>query len=290
MAVRVRQPHDHERQRSEERPMLLRHVVPNNRAPFQFDPITYASKTLDLLLAGVKRRHGRCHDRAAIMDARFAKTWLIPVDDGCLYILLGTKYSHVVLIHSEDVMKAKGELVKAAKKLMWERGYEAVSPRDLLEESGAGQGSLYHHFKGKMDLASVALDEVSDEMCELARRTVGTDGSALDRVFRYLDVSRDGLKGCRMGRFAAESSIAEASLRKPVERYFRELQEILAGALRQAQADGELSKRLDASELALMLITVVQGGFVVSRVYRDRNAINRATETAKSLLKSLPHR
>src|ERR1700692_3119280 len=157
-------------------------------------------------------------------------------------------------------MKAKGELVKAAKKLMWERGYEAVSPRDLLEESGAGQGSLYHHFKGKMDLASVALGEISDEMCELARETVGTDGSALDRVFRYLDVSRDGLKGCRMGRFAAESSIGEASLRKPVERYFRELQEILAGALREAQADGEIAKRLDASALALMLITVVQGG------------------------------
>jgi len=46
-------------------------------------------------------------------------------------------------------MKAKGELVKAAKKLMWERGYEAVSPRDLLEESGAGQGSLYHPLQGK---------------------------------------------------------------------------------------------------------------------------------------------
>src|SRR5712672_1667110 len=180
------------------------------------------------------------------------KAWLIPVTRGRLYKLVVTIYNHFRLIWCgrEDVMKAKGELVKAAKKLMWERGYEATSPRDLLEESGAGQGSLYHHFKGKMDLASVALGKVSDEMRELARETVGTDGSALDRVFRYLE-------------------------------------EILAGALRQAQADGEIPKRLDASELALMLITVVQGGFVVSRVYRDRNAINRATETAKSLLKSL---
>jgi len=173
---------------------------------------------------------------------------------------------------------------------MWERGYEAVSPRDLLDESGAGQGSLYHHFKGKLTWRQWLFGEVSDEMCEFARETVGMDGSALDRVFRYLDVSRDGLKGCRMGRFAAESSIAEASLRKPVERYFRELQRILAGVFREAQADGEIAKRLDANELALMLITVVQGGFVVSRVYRDRNAINRATETAKSLLKSLPTR
>jgi AcrR family transcriptional regulator len=226
------------------------------------------------------------------MAARLEKTWLIPVIGGYLDILVVTKYNHVRLIRRdhEDVMKAKGELVKAAKKLMWERGYEGVSPRDLLEESGAGQGSLYHHFKGKMDLASVALGEVSDEMCELARETVGTDGSALDRVFRYLDVARDGLKGCRMGRFAAESSIAEASLRKPVERYFRELQKILAEALREAEADGEIPKRLDANELALMLITVVQGGFVVSRVYRDRNAINRATATARSLLKSFAAR
>jgi hypothetical protein len=122
---------------------------------------------------------------------------------------------------------------------------------------------------------------------EYARETVGTDGSGLDRVIRYLDVARDGLKGCRMGRFACESSIAEASLRKPVERYFRELQQLLEAALREAQADGEIAKRIDASELALMLITVVQGGFVVSRVYRDRNAINRATEMARILLKSL---
>src|SRR6476620_565888 len=106
-----------------------------------------------------------------------------------LYILVVTKCNHVRLIRDdlEAIMKAKGGLVKAAKKLMWERGYEAVSPRDLLEESGAGQGSLYHHFTGKLDLAAVALGEVSDEMCALARETVGTDGSGLDRVIRYLD-------------------------------------------------------------------------------------------------------
>lgn len=190
----------------------------------------------------------------------------------------------------KNVVKAKGELVKAAKKLMWERAYGAVSPCDLLEERGAGQGSLYHHFKGKMDLASVALGEVSDEMCELARETVGTDRSGLDRVIRYLDVARDGFKGCKMGRFAGESPIAEASLTKPVERYFRELQQIRAGALREAQVDGETAKRLDASELALMLMTVAQGGSVVSRVSRDQNAINRTTEMPKSLFQSLRHR
>src|SRR5258705_9542237 len=88
MAVLVRQPHDQERQRSEERPMLLRHIAPNNCAPVAFDAITYASETLDRLLAGVKGRRSPCHASAAIMDARSEKTWLIPVSGGCLHILL----------------------------------------------------------------------------------------------------------------------------------------------------------------------------------------------------------
>ena len=66
--------------------MLLRHVFSNNCAPSEFDAVTYASKTLDLLLAGVKGRGSPCHDGAAITDARFDKTWLIPISGGCLYI------------------------------------------------------------------------------------------------------------------------------------------------------------------------------------------------------------
>ena len=48
--------------------------------------------------------------------------------------------------------------------------------------------------------------------------------------------------------------------------------------------------RMTADERFANPVGIVQGGFVVSRVYRDRNAINRATEMAKSLLKALPRR
>ncbi len=50
-------------------------------------------------------------------------------------------------------MSTREHLVAAAKGLLWERGYAAMSPRAVLRASGAGQGSLYHHFAGKADLA-----------------------------------------------------------------------------------------------------------------------------------------
>jgi TetR/AcrR family transcriptional repressor of nem operon len=185
----------------------------------------------------------------------------------------------------EAAVRTKREdLVQAAKKLMCQRGYEAVSPRDLLDESGAGQGSFYHHFRGKQDLAMAALEEVSNEMQASAHEILEAGPSALEGINAYLGVPRDGLKGCRMGRFANEASIVDTSLRAPIENYFRDLQATLAKALRAAQGAGELAGQLDAEELALMLIAVIQGGFVLSRIYRDRNAVRRATDTAAKML------
>jgi len=66
---------------------------------------------------------------------------------------------------------------------MWDRGYEAVSPRDLLEASGVGAQAALAPFQGKIEPASVARGDVSDEWTR-SRRACGADGSALDRIFR----------------------------------------------------------------------------------------------------------
>lgn len=53
---------------------------------------------------------------------------------------------------------SKQKLVAAACALLAERGFEATSPTMVLQRSGVGHGSLYHHYRGKEDLA---LDAIS---------------------------------------------------------------------------------------------------------------------------------
>ena len=55
------------------------------------------------------------------------------------------------------------DLIKATKALLWEKGYDATSPRAIQALSNAGQGSFYHHFRSKKDLAATALEAVVDE-------------------------------------------------------------------------------------------------------------------------------
>ena len=56
-------------------------------------------------------------------------------------------------------MDTRNRLVDATRELLWERGYAATSPKDILSRANAGQGSMYHHFSGKMDLLTAVLVE-----------------------------------------------------------------------------------------------------------------------------------
>ena len=44
----------------------------------------------------------------------------------------------------------RDQLVGATKELLWEVGYEAMSPRDIQARSTAKPGSLYHYFPSKL--------------------------------------------------------------------------------------------------------------------------------------------
>lgn len=176
------------------------------------------------------------------------------------------------------------DLVAATKDLLWEVGYEAMSPRKILDASGAGQGSLYHHFSGKRAIAATALAEVGAEMREAFGRIVRDDLPPLDRVRRFLTEKRDGLKGCRLGRLANEAAIADDVLRRPIARFFGHVEAALAEALTEAKIRGEISKAVDTGALAIALVAVVQGGYGLSRIHRDGGHMRQACAGALAML------
>ena len=104
-------------------------------------------------------------------------------------------------------MDTRQRLVEATRELLWQRGYAATSPNAILRAADAGQGSLYHHFGGKEDLAVEALSVSAEQMRQDAAAVFSGDGSALERVEAYLTRQRDSLRGCRMGRMTADPDV-----------------------------------------------------------------------------------
>ena len=182
----------------------------------------------------------------------------------------------------------KDRLIAATQELLWERGYAATSPKDILQKAEAGQGSMYHHFSGKQDLAVTALEETADGMRNSAEELLHGQGSPVDRVRAYLTRQRDSLKGCRIGRMTYDADVlASPELLAPVTQTLAWLVETLAGVIAEGIECGQLRADVDAREVASMLVATIQGGYVLARAGQDPAAFDAAVRGALQSLAAL---
>jgi TetR/AcrR family transcriptional repressor of nem operon len=162
----------------------------------------------------------------------------------------------------------RDDIVEATKALLWEKGYEATSPRDIQERSNAGQGSFYHHFASKQALAAVAIQEVVDERIRDFEDAMASSGRFADRFLMYVAQNQQPLQGCRVGRLVWDSAIQEDELRLPLAQYFRHLETRITEILEGEQKTGHAKLSMPAHQIALLVVSIVQGNFAVSRAMK----------------------
>ena len=185
-------------------------------------------------------------------------------------------------------MGTKDRLIAATQELLWERGYAATSPKDILQKAEAGQGSMYHHFSGKQDLAVTALEETAAGMRASAEILLHGEGSPVDRVKAYLTRQRDSLKGCRIGRMTYDTNVLTSpELLAPVTQTLAWLVETLAGVIAEGIECGQLRADVDAREVASLVVATIQGGYVLARAGQDPAAFDAAVRGALQSLAAL---
>jgi len=178
----------------------------------------------------------------------------------------------------------RDQLLDAAKELLWDVGYEAMSPRDIQDRSGARPGSLYHHFPSKLAIAGEALCDLAKEDVASTNDFFSTDAAPLDAVRQYLFLKRDGRRGCRFGRLVNETSIESEEIRRPVTAYFDAVRTNLAQSLHKAKEEGTLPPDLDTEALSISLLALIQGGGILAKAYQDYSYFDRAMEGALALI------
>lgn len=183
-------------------------------------------------------------------------------------------------------MDSRERLVETMSALMWERGYADTSPRDVRERSGVGQGSMYHHFSSKRDLALAALERNVADLLPASSELDGP-GDPLARIEAYLMRPRDALKGCKVGRMTQDPQVREDPvLLAPVGRAFSQVHASWVKVLREAVAAGELRDDLDPERLAYALMAVLQGGYVLAIAQQDPGPFDDARAGALDLLRA----
>jgi AcrR family transcriptional regulator len=184
-------------------------------------------------------------------------------------------------------METSERLIESAQALLWERGYVGTSPKAIQERAGAGQGSMYHHFRGKPDLAVAAMRRSAEQLRAQAEHQMDTGGTAVEKAAAYLLRERDALRGCRVGRMAMDPDvIASAQLREPVRETFDWLTGHLTDVIADGVESGELRPGIDPGDTAAMIVAVVQGGYVLARAAGSQQPFDSAVRGAVALLEA----
>lgn len=170
---------------------------------------------------------------------------------------------------------------------MWERGYAATSPREVRERSGVGQGSMYHHFPGKRDLALAALERNCADLLPATTDLLTGPGRPMEKLSRYLGRSFPALKGCKVGRMTQDPLVAsDPGLLAPIAHAFNAVHTALTAVVREAIEAGELSDGLDPDRVASLLTATIQGGYVLAIAAQDPRPFDDARAAALDLLRA----
>ncbi|WP_074991346.1 TetR/AcrR family transcriptional regulator [Streptomyces misionensis] len=182
-------------------------------------------------------------------------------------------------------MSTSERLIESTRELLWERGYVGTSPKAILERAGAGQGSMYHHFKGKPDLALTAIRRTAEELRAAAERSLGGPGTPYERIVAYLRRERAVLRGCPIGRLTMDPDVmASDELRAPVDETLTWIRERIAGIVEEGKAQGQFAPELDGGQIGAAVLATVQGGYVLARAAGSPAAFDTAVDGLLALL------
>ncbi|GHH67416.1 TetR/AcrR family transcriptional regulator [Promicromonospora soli] len=175
---------------------------------------------------------------------------------------------------------ARDRLVGAAQDLFAAQGVGATSPRAVLAASGVGQGSLYHHFPTKHDLAVAAIGATVDDALARAMRTLRSDSPAITRLVAYLERPRDALAGCKVGRLTSDQAVMDDDgLHDVLTAYFVRLLGVTTDVFRETGLPDDVAR-----DRAHAAIAIIQGGYVLARATQDPDALAAAVRGFVGLL------
>ncbi|MFV2103026.1 TetR/AcrR family transcriptional regulator [Micromonospora sp. LOL_024] len=179
----------------------------------------------------------------------------------------------------------RSRLIEAAVRLVHEQGFARTTLADIAGAAGVPLGNVYYYFKTKDAIGDALVAEHAGHYATLRTRWEQA-GDAQSRLTAFVQMTADNRavlagSGCPVGTLCAELHKAGGPLAERAGAIFAELLGWLARQFRTLGYDA------DAADLALHLLSALQGVSLIAHSLGDPGYIDRETSRLTGWIQSL---
>ena len=178
----------------------------------------------------------------------------------------------------------RDRIVATASTLMLERGVARTTIEDIQHAAQVSASQLYHYFRDKNALVMAVIDHQTDQVLGVQHQGLDQlDSFAALRKWRDLVVGIlkevNCVGGCPLGSLASDLAETDPLARARLAKSFALWEELLRTGLAAMRERGELRAEADTDDLALAMLSAVQGGLLLSQVRRETRPLEVAMDS-----------
>ena len=155
------------------------------------------------------------------------------------------------------------EVLEKAKKIYWDKGYEATTLNDLIEGMGISRQSMYNTFGNKHQLFILCLECYIKDLHEQLSSMLNDESKTIkDRTLHMIDFIQsitdgDNSPGCMLSSTISELAVKDPEVQKILDVKYQEKFLILENFFKQALDQGKIESKLVAKDLAHLFDSIV---------------------------------
>ena len=187
--------------------------------------------------------------------------------------------------------QTRQEIIRKAAPIFNRRGYDGAALSDLMRATGLEKGGIYRHFDSKQQLAGEAFDYAWKLAIDTRFEGTPDIPNAVDRLKLFVRNFRDRRArlipgGCPLLNTAVDSDDGNPQLRKKVRQALDYWLNRLQSIAEEGKQRGEIHPAIDSSELAMLIVSSLEGGLMVSRLQRRDDGLDFACRHLEKYLET----
>lgn len=192
----------------------------------------------------------------------------------------------------ETTLTSRDKLIAAAKQLIIDRGFSAMSVSTVCAAANVTKGSFFHHFSSKDELGEIVLEKFWSDVQENHRLANYSQApNPLSKLLGYIDhaigtYQDPAFGGCLLAVFASELKDTNPILYAKTLPYFSEWKSEVESLLVNAAMYCQVEHQFDAKGWAEFYLSTVEGVLILAKAEENLSIIGRVIGMYKAQLES----